>query len=318
MTVNPESTLPKSAERVDEQHRFREVIEFFGEGRDRLAGCTHIPLDPPVAGLVVCPPLFNEYLKNYRREVDLSRVLAARGVAVQRFAYRGSANSDGAPEDMTFESLCEDALSATRRLREATGVERVAFAGTRFGALVAATVASRCEGAPVVLLEPVLAADRFFAEGLRAKNSVQVMQTSSGGSADGAPPSQQHFVEVMKSTGAIDVVGYTLGYELYRSSSGRTLVDELGSSPRPVLVVRLGAGGQPGRDLENAEATWRRDGFDVEIESAGDRELWWFAISYDTQREEATPLPRGLADNDPVVSLVSAWLSRSLASGERL
>ena len=314
--MNTESTLPNSVERVDEQRRFREVIEFFGEGRERLAGCTHIPLDPPVAGLVVCPPLFNEYLKNYRREVDLSRALAARGVAVQRFSYRGAGNSDGAPEDMTFESLCADAQTATRRLTEATGVARVAFAGTRFGALVAATVAARCEGAAVVFLEPVLAADRFFAEGLRAKNSAQMMQPPGGGSADGALPSQQHFVEFMKSTGAIDVVGYTLGYGLYGSSSGRTLVDELGSSPRPVLVVRLGAGGPPGRDLENAEATWRRDGFDVHVESAGGRELWWFAISYDTRREEVTPLPRGLADDDPVVSLVSAWLSHNLTGGD--
>lgn len=301
---------PGSAVRTDERNRYSEVLEFFGDGPDRLAGCTHVPLGDPIGGVVVCSPLFNEALKNFRREVDLSRALAARGFATQRFSYRGSGNSDGVPEAMTFEALCDDARAATQRLRENAGVTHPVFLGTRFGALVAAAVAAGLDDAPLVLIEPVLAADRFFAEGLRAKAVGDVVNQSRHGDAAAGPRSRKEILEVLESTGRIDIFGFTLGRDLYRSSAGRTLEGVLGDRPRPILAVQLGAERELGRDLEGAGARWGEAGFDVEVEKAGVTDIWWLSKGGEDMPTDKATRRAGLSEDDPVLAVVQAWVDR--------
>ncbi|HWC32893.1 MAG TPA: hypothetical protein VG709_07175, partial [Actinomycetota bacterium] len=57
------------AVRVDDASRIVERVGFFGEGADRLFGVLHAPSDGARAGVVVCPPVYAEFEKNYRSEV---------------------------------------------------------------------------------------------------------------------------------------------------------------------------------------------------------------------------------------------------------
>jgi hypothetical protein len=253
-------------------------------------------------------------MKNYRREVVLGRALAAKGIAVQRFSYRGTGNSDGEPEDTTFESLLEDARAAAARLRELAGVERPAYLATRFGALVAGGVAP--DGAPVALLEPVLDAERFFVEGIRAKASGDVVKVqreagAPGVEASAGPTTMAAFVELLDDAGTVDVLGYTVGRDLYHSSTGRTLAAELGAAPGPILLLQLG-GTAVSQGLVRAADAWRADGFAVDIAQAGEREQWWFAEERLQKPGEAESKPHGLTADDPVVATVCDWLVQHL------
>src|SRR5207253_10522741 len=120
------------------------------------------------AGVVICSSICNDFLHNYRREVELARELAANGIAVARFHYRGLGNSDGDEAAVTFDSMVDDAREATAHLRALTGVSKVSFLGSRFGAPIAAALASGEVGAPLVLVDPTVEASKFFREAWRA------------------------------------------------------------------------------------------------------------------------------------------------------
>src|SRR3712207_4346225 len=97
----------QQAVRVEGAHR--DVIEFFGSPGEQMLATTHMPLGTPLGGVVICSSLRAEFETNYRREILLGRALADRGIAVHRFQYRGTGNSDGDARDVTFESMQLDA-----------------------------------------------------------------------------------------------------------------------------------------------------------------------------------------------------------------
>lgn len=298
---------------VDSKRGFREVLEFVGDGADRLAASIHLPLGEVVGGVVVCPSLFNEFLKNYRREVVLARSLAARGIAVQRFQYRGTGNSDGDPLATTFESLGADAMAATDHLRETTGVSKVAFVGTRFGALPAAAAASTVTGAPVAVVEPVVSASGFFDEGFRNKLYAAGIRSKRDDDS-GQPRSLAALVAKLEETGLVDVLGYSVGLGLYRSSTGHSLGDELGPEPRPLLCVQLGSDLPLRPELETITSAWEAGGFAVAVHQAGDREQWWLPDERDEPPGAVESRPHGLADEDPLVDLLGGWLEAQFTS----
>jgi len=153
--------------RVDRRLGIVETLGFFGSGPLRMFGCTHAPQGRALGGVVICSPVLGEFLRNYRNEVMLARDLAVSGFAVQRFHYRGSGHSDGEWCDATFETMRDDAIVAAEWLKAATGVSDIAFVGTRWGALIAASAIPRFPMAPLVVIEPPLDCSRYFREVLR-------------------------------------------------------------------------------------------------------------------------------------------------------
>lgn len=199
----------------------------------------HIP-PKPQASVVICPPILGEALVAYRREFNLAARLAATGIAVQRFQYRGTGHSEGSETDITFEGMVEDALSALRLLEERVGPQRVAFLGTRWGALVAAACAQRVGGAPLVLWDPVPDPGSFLNEAIRAR----VMRRLKKGQGRRTTMAQE--MAELDDRGWLDI----LGYRLPRSLVATTNDDRLPRSPvagnAPVLtVVFNGRGGRP-------------------------------------------------------------------------
>lgn len=302
-----------TATRSDPEGRFHEVLEYVSTPRGSLAACINVPEHDVVGGVVICSSLYNEFLKNYRREVLLARALAARGIAVQRLHYRGTGHSDGAPKDTTFVSMREDALAAAARLRELVGTENVAYVGTRFGSLVAAA-ASVADGAPLALLEPVTEAERFFREGLRTILFSSVVRKGADASRS-APATVDDLVSDLTTKGEIDVLGYTIGLDLYRSATGITLLSAMGPRPRPVLLVQLGADAlRP--ELERIADALQQHGCAVTTHAAGTREAWWFAEEEEQAPGELENRPHGLDEEDPVVEAIGTWLVAHLDAEE--
>ncbi|HEX2030311.1 MAG TPA: alpha/beta hydrolase [Actinomycetota bacterium] len=286
----PKSSRESGFARVE--HARTGIVEeagFLDVDGERVFAVRHLPPRPADAGLVICCPVFAEFEKNYRREVPLARSLAAAGIAVQRFHYRGTGHSDDA--DTTFDTMLEDARLAARALAERAEVDVLAFMGTRLGALPAAAAAAEFPGGPLALWEPVVTPEAYFREIVRYRRLLDVRK---GQAADVIP-----LVDELADNGAVEVVGYRLGRPLHDSMSGRALRRELGAASRPILLVQFG---QPQRPLRAEYRALRdelaADGFDVETAVASLDEMWLFA-------QQWQPPER-------LLTLTAEWLRRRL------
>lgn len=286
------------ASRTDPTSGIREIAEYFGH-EERMFGFTHLPREDARAGVVVCSPLYAEFNRNYRREVIIGRHLASMGVAVQRFHYRGHGNSDGRIREATYDAMRADALAAANMLIERAGTDRLAFFGTRFGALLAASTSAAFPGAPLALWDPVFDGQQYLRDIARAQR-IQALGANRGKSP--APG----LLEELEKAGAIHVLGYTITHALYASSSDHNLIDELGSSGRRILIVRLGSDPRLDRRTSEAIAGWRAADFEVDHRSMGAQEAWWFTAGALVVKEALT---------EPVDVTVE-WLFRTLTEKE--
>lgn len=218
-----------------------EVIELFGSN-ERLFGCRHVPEGGGTTGVVICPALFGDAEINYQREARLARWLARAGAAAQRYHPRGTGRSDGSAADVTFASLVDDARQAADLLRERCQVERVAFLGTRAGALIAARAAHDVDDAPLALWQPVVDSRRYV----------------------------DHSVEVGAS-----VLGTRLGRDLFESGAVDNLVDLVGLRPRPILLVQLHRRVGLASEYRTAVGRWQARGFSVEVAYDPTEDDWW-------------------------------------------
>ena len=265
-----------------------EEAGFLGPDGERIFAVRHLPPEPARAGIVMCTPIFAEFEKNYRREVPLARILARGGLAVQRFHYRGTGHSDDG--EMTFESMRRDAILAAHSLVERTGITRVALMGTRLGGMIAGSAASEFSGAPVALWDPVVLPADYFRDVMRHRRVLETKKGQRGG------PS---LTEELAERGVVDAVGYQLRRALFDSLAGRSLAQELGPEPRPLLLVQFG---QPQRPLRAEYRALRDDlaarSFPVDTAVASLDEMWLFATHWQPPER--------------LLNVTAAWLQRQL------
>lgn len=264
------------AVRLDGQTGIKEIARFFGPSRQRMFGVTHLPSEDPLAGLVICSPVHAEFVQNYRREVNLGRRLAARGVAVQRFHYRGCGNSEGDAENLTRETMRADSLTATEEFTRLVGMSRLVFLGTRLGGLIAASLASTFDGAPIALWEPVLDVDQYVREIERYRLIHQVKGENP------AALGQERIAERLRLKSSAEVLGYSLSRSLYASFAGSALTSELGSNPRSILLLQMGGSRKLRPDYEDSLRILRNRNFRVQADSVGDQQAWWFITHSNT------------------------------------
>jgi pimeloyl-ACP methyl ester carboxylesterase len=282
-------SLPERAARwstrVDEGRRIREELEFFGPTPSKLFGCLHAPLDRPFGGLVICSPVHAEFLKNYRREVDLARVLAGRGIAVQRFHYRGTGNSEGEAEEATFDSMCEDVAFAAERLVDKTGVTNLAFLGTRWGALTAAAAARNFPGVPLALWEPVTDPRRNFTQIYRA---ALIPELKEGGTRALDEPA----IQQLERNGSLDILGYSIHWSQYENAVQHSLDGLLGEDPRPLLLVQISRRDELRGDHARLLSRLKESGFSIANRIVAGDETWWFA----SEPSQVAVVSNGLID----------------------
>jgi pimeloyl-ACP methyl ester carboxylesterase len=286
------------ARRIDSQDAFSEEAGFFGPGPQRLFGVLHRPMGPVLGGLVICPSIYAEFIAGYRMDVCLARALASRGVAVQRFHYRGVGHSEGEAEETTFATMRDDALAAAERLLERIAAGGPAFLGTRFGGLVAASAASEYPGSPLVLVDPTPEARRFFRDAWRAALIRDVKE----GTAARAPG--EGLSNVLEREQTVDILGYGICRPLFESAAGRTLAGELGDGARRVLLLQLGRASSLRGDLESAAAALRELGCDLDVEVLVEDVAWWFVRDPETNQER----------HYSHTEVTSAWLEREFAT----
>lgn len=290
------------ATRVDDRTGVTESVGFFGEGPLRMFGCTYAPPERPIGGLLVCTSLHAEMEKNYRSEVLVARSLAARGVAVQRFHYRGTGHSDGDERVMRFEGLCGDASEALQHLRSGVGEGAVAILGTRFGALVAGAVAARVGEAPLILWEPELDARHYFREGFRARLLRALRED------DPTRSRSDRLEDVLRRDGQVEILGYPVHVPLYESSIGRRLDEELGDGRGAVLVVQISRGVEVRQGYRLLAESLQARGVTVEMATVRGEEDWWFV-----PKRWQPELDRR-ADQE-LIDLTTDWTVRRLAGG---
>jgi pimeloyl-ACP methyl ester carboxylesterase len=135
------------------------VIEpfFFGPCNQQVFAIYH----PPIGGsgqvlTVICPPLFNEYMRTHPALRELAVALAEKGQHVLRFDYRGTGDSFGDLDAVTVSDWLEDIALAVREGREISGSSVVRLLGVRAGALLACRSAGACGDVQrLVLWDPV-------------------------------------------------------------------------------------------------------------------------------------------------------------------
>lgn len=291
---HPTSERPV-ARRLDGQHGYSDEATFFGSGDQSIFGVLHRPHSEPTAGVVICPATDSEFA-TYGIDVAVGRVLASRGVAVQRFHPRGFGHSDGHPQDVTFDTMKTDALVAAERLVEETGITRVGFMGVRFGGLVAASAASEHPGSPVALIEPALEAAKFFKNAWRA-TLVRDVQAGDSDRARG-----QGLAQALAESETVDLLGYSICRPFYETAKGRTVVGELNGDARRVLLIQLGRETTARPDITAASEELEARGYKVDVEQIEDDVTWWFPPAAEAER----PRRRGL------VGLTSGWLASEL------
>ena len=277
---------------------------FFGPEDARLFGCLHIPARSPTAGVLICSPLHADFVKIYRNEVQLAQRLCSSGFAVLRFHYRGQGHSDGEPDDITFPSLVGDALIAIENLRSRTNVSRIGLVGCRVGALVAAGVGFRLEGAPLVLWEPVLRPDAY----LREANRSRMISNLSGAVSAGV--SSDVRISDLNERGSLDVHGYPIYRELVQSLQGRSLVEELGDAPRAVRVIQISKSRVVRKDLAAVINRWERLGIVADVRCVVGEIAWWFRGA-SAVREQSEAVAEEIARE------TSGWMTAQFDEGDR-
>lgn len=265
------------AVRVDRALGLSEEVAFFGAESPPMFGCVHLPKGKAAGGLVICSPIQAELFRSYRKEVLLARELAARGIAVQRFHYRGVGNSEGDGNDVTLETMSTASREARQALAERSGVERIATMGTRLGAFPAIATGRDDERSPLVLWDPVPDGDAYMEEILRNLYMHEVVSSHSVAPSERerAQPTQA-MLDRMETDGVLHALGYRLTRSFYRSLSGRRLLDD---APKgPVLLVSFG-GNQQARLIE----AWTEAEVDLTVKRAPKAAWWLIGEEFDSE-----------------------------------
>jgi len=188
--------------RTDPRTGIRKEISFLPYRGSGIFACMHFPQGSPSTAVVICSPIGAEWMRNDRREARLADALAGRGLCAARFHYRSTGHSDGPPEELSVDSMYEDAGFIANRLLRASGATGLSFVGSRLGGMVAAAAASVTDAHSIALWEPVVNARRYFREVMRAR-----VMSDLGKGRGGAGASEALFAELERS-GCIDVLGY--------------------------------------------------------------------------------------------------------------
>ncbi len=117
---------------------------FFGSTDAPLYGVYHAPQGAPRdAGVVLCPPFGQEYMRAHRALRQLAQQLTRIGYHVLRFDYRGTGDSSGDMTGVDVDDWLADIGFAIDELRDLAGIRHVSLIGLRLGALFAAVASHR-------------------------------------------------------------------------------------------------------------------------------------------------------------------------------
>jgi alpha-beta hydrolase superfamily lysophospholipase len=137
--------------------------------------------DDAALALLVVSPLASEAVGSRRALVQLVRALAARGHGALLIDPRGTGESAGEPEDVTFEALCDDLRLGLAELARCFPVARRHVVAFRYVAAAALAVADDESLARLLLIDPCLDPQVALRHDLRHEIARRVMRRGSAG-----------------------------------------------------------------------------------------------------------------------------------------
>lgn len=146
------------------QEEIREAVTLENQG-EKIFGILHRPLlSQKVPAIVICPGFAGNKCGKFRIFVRLAQELARLGIAVLRFDYRGSGDSEGEFQDMTIEGKTADTIKSLDFLANHPLVDpaRIGLLGRSLGGVIAILAARRYSGSTIkslALWAPVFKSD---------------------------------------------------------------------------------------------------------------------------------------------------------------
>ena len=141
-------------------------VFFFGPQDLQLYGAYHAPdfSRDRRAGIVLCPPVGQGYIRTHRAFLQLANRLSAAGYHVLRFDYSATGDSAGESASGHPRQWITDIGLAVQELRDTADMTHISLIGLRLGATLAAVYAA---GAPeisrLLLWEPALNGRTYLA-----------------------------------------------------------------------------------------------------------------------------------------------------------
>jgi hypothetical protein len=131
--------------------------------------------------LLVVSPLASEGVGSRRALVQLVRALGARGHGALLIDPRGTGESAGEPEDVTFEALCDDLRLGLAELARAFPAARPHLLAFRYASGAALAIADDEGSARLLLIDPCLDPQAALRHDLRHEIARRVMRRGSSG-----------------------------------------------------------------------------------------------------------------------------------------
>jgi pimeloyl-ACP methyl ester carboxylesterase len=292
-------TPRERATHVDDSLGIREEAEFFTVDDEELFGIRSLPPGIPLGGVLICSPILGEFGRNYRREVEVARRLAANGLAVQRFHYRGMGNSSGQLSRISVDTIVRDAMVAGNRLCDETGVRIVAVIGTRIGAWPAQEAANRFRSLGLVLCEPVLHGSTYLRTGMRSALFHALRQQRLN------PKTTRSTMKELLESGSVDLLGHSLHKRLAESILAYDVAEAIDQGPRQILWIDAPRGTQEKQVKQRLLRKFEASGMPVTLTSVSSADHWWLV--------EGGPLRPSVSDvglEEPTLSWIMRLLSR--------
>ncbi len=186
-------------------------IFYFGHGDPQLFGVLHRSARLARLGLIFCQPYGEEITNSYARFARWAKHLAEQGMAVMRFHYRGTGESDGASWEFDFEAACADTKTAVAHLQELVPGAPICLFGYRFGATVAAQVAAQVKPDFLLLWAPVLNLSAYLRELLRLRLTKELIRQGDGQ----VEITRSEMIQRLEAGECVDVLGYELSPSFY-------------------------------------------------------------------------------------------------------
>lgn len=274
----------------------------FLEGTDgAIMAHLHLPsrLDSG-AGVLVCSPTDREQMRHYRRDALLARSLAAAGLAVARFDYRGTGNSDPLDGPRSLETMEEDIGSVARWFTDVARLDTISFVAESLAALPAARVARAYPTAPIAFLEPVVRPAAFY----RHLQRTRLVAEARDGASEW--PLRRSLAATLSEEGWADILGYRLDASAYEAAVRRDLLGDLGrGGGRPVAVVQVDKRSSLRPELARLEADLAAAGFVSESIVIATEHAWWYIPEW--RPELATE------ENVELLPRLTAWFTSQFA-----
>lgn len=232
--------------------------------------CHHSPAPRPCPRhvFVMCPPFGEEKNKSQRLYVELARAIAARGNAVYRFDFSGTADSSGSFEKAVladWQKNLDDVVGLARAEHPDCALGLI---GLRFGcALTALASAGATRVRRLIHIAPVIDVPRFLKRTLRGKLVKELL-------TNGRVNSKRLAGEDGTSQPVIDLDGFPLARRLEQELMGLGVPDGGTLSATNILIVHAARNPKLTEDENALHGHYAKAGAEVSVRKVAAEPYW--------------------------------------------